>query len=352
MLTTPSNQAAESGSNNSGSQPATAAPIKIAPIKFLPGVVPRLDDPVEDNPTDENVENVDPEQENTDETEGAPGKKVEETKKVEPAKTKPVVIDGKTFADPEAAIKYAAEQLKIARNAQAKADRNLAPILKRLEQLEAGTAKTAANPANLPETGTLDSETQEFWRQTHAGLVQINSIEDVQERAKQQLFFTAAIAQKLVEDARQSILDELGGKIKPFEEQAAETQNLNVAEQTFRSVMNEVDEDGTPLYPEMHEEKGLADIIKTWRNYEKVGIPKKILYHPDHIKMIVLAYRAANGNLKKMEAALPLPTPIPTPTPKPVKHVSPVTAGGFTPPNLNKGTGVAGMRIPGVFAKV
>lgn len=351
-------EGAKGGANNNSAAGAAdvntdqKASIKIAPIKILPGVIPRLDDPISD-PNGEKGDGGDEETaQNSEEGQSDDGEEGENEQEA-PEPVKEVTFDGKKFKSAEDAIKFADQQLKIARNAQAKADRSLAPILKRLEQLE-GKSKTANdNPANLPDTSNknsgLDPETQEFWRQAHQGLLEINTLTDPAERAKQQLVFTAAIAQKLVEDARTSLLEELGQRIKPFEEQTAEAQNLNVAENAFRTLMAEKNDDGTSLYPELERESDLEAIISAWRNYEKVGIPKAILYHPDHIRMIVLAFRAANGGIAKPGPVLPpKPAHLNQSKPKP----SSVTAGGFTPPNLTTNRYPSGMTIPGVFGKV
>jgi hypothetical protein len=331
------------GLNKSAESPVIPTPVKIAPIPptKLPGVISRFD-PTPDELELGNEGAEDTAEDVTKEPEVEVEKKPEEVKKY--------TFAGKTFDTPEAALKFADDQNKIARNAQAKADKDLASVIKRLDQLEKGSVTVKDNPANLPATGNLDAETQEFWRQAHNGLLQLNTIEDPAERAKQQLIFTVAVAQKIAEDSRQALLDELGNRIKPFEERSAEEQNLTAAEGVFRAVMEEKSADGTPLYPELTREGDLENIISAWSSYERVGIPRAILYHPDHIKMIVLAHRAAHGDVKKMEKVLPSPAEL-NQKPKPATATA-VTAGGFTPPNLKQGRGTPGMAIPGVFSKV
>lgn len=323
-------------SNNAGdntSQVVNRPITKIAPIS-LPGVVPRgTNDVVEEAPV-EYVVNEDGEEARLNDD---PEPETEQPT----AKIKFLGREYNSLEEAEAAIKKLTAS---SRGAQAKADKAYAELNRRLADLE--TARTTAPASTGPQMPEPNPEVKQFWNDVMGGFASLDTIKDPVERARQQTIVVASIVQDATERLRAEILEEFGKEFKPIKEERqrteAETAALNKAHTAFSAVAAEANDDGSPLYPELAQAEDLDAIVSIWEQYKANGMPPALLYHPDHIQMIIHAYRASktgSPNIPVPENKAELPRRV---------SKSPTSL----PPNLTKGQGkLPGMRIPGVFGR-
>lgn len=310
---------------------------KIAPIA-LPGVVPRgtNDDVVEEEAPVDHVVNEDNEEARLN-ADADP----ESEPEIKPqAKIKLLGREYNSLEEAEAAMRKLAAS---SRGAQAKADKAYAELNRRLAELEAGRATPQNTTPQMPEP---NPDVKQFWNDVMGGFASLDQIKDPIERARQQTIVVASIVQNAIEQARTEILEEFGREFKPIKEERqrteAETAALNKAHAAFTTVAAETNDDGSPLYPELAQAEDLDAIVSIWEQYKANGMNEKLLYHPDHIQMIIHAYRAhktGSPNIPVPENKAELPRRV---------AKSPTSL----PPNLTKGQGkLPGMRIPGVFGR-
>lgn len=323
-------------SNNAGdntSQVVNRPVTKIAPIS-LPGVVPRgTNDVVEEAPVD-HVVNEDGEEERLNDAEPEPESEPEAQPKIK--------FMGREYASLEEAESAMKKLVASSRGAQAKADKAYAELNRRIAELE--TARTT--PTTGPQMPEPNPEVKQFWNDVMGGFASLDTIKDPVERARQQTIVVASIVQDATERLRAEILEEFGKEFKPIKEERqrteAETAALNKAHTAFSAVAAEANDDGSPLYPELAQAEDLDAIVSIWEQYKANGMPPGLLYHPDHIQMIIHAYRAS----KTGSPNIPVPE---TKAELPRRAAKSPTS---LPPNLTKGQGkLPGMRIPGVFGR-
>lgn len=314
------------------------APKVIAPIA-LPGVMSRGTNEI---PEEKPIEHV-VEEDTTNEDEGNE-ERLNDDQEQEPepvVKTK-VKFLGKEFDSLEAAEAEAKRNIIAARGSQAKSQKSLAELQARLDKLE---KVATVGTSNKPSVIEPDPEVAEFWNDVQKAQLALENIKDPKERARQNTIITASIVTRAVEQARTELLEELGKDLNPIKEERARTQKeteaLNKAYDVFTALAKEVD-DGSPIFPELGQESDFDEIAKAWEAYRNAGMPDKLLFNPDHIRMIIYAYRAS----KTGDPNIPVPEekkPVIKQTGKKLPSL---------PPNLTKGNGkFPGMRIPGVLGR-